>query len=180
VEKPKPSFQAFDPEAEIELRERNLPHWFQAGVAVFITFRTIDSLPREVILRNQRELEVWLNAKGLPITLAVWDQRQISRADQQELAALSSVDRKYFRKLKDRLFHYALDECHGQCILKQPDLAKVVADAILHKHGKAYDLDSFVIMPNHVHAIAQFHVGFDLTIVGQSWMRYTARLINKT
>jgi putative transposase len=33
-------------------------------------------------------------------------------------------------------------------------------------------------MPNHVHAIVQFRNGFDLSIVGQSWMRYTARQIN--
>jgi type I restriction enzyme R subunit len=39
-------------------------------------------------------------------------------------------------------------------------------------------MESFVIMPNHVHAIVQFRSGFDLRIVGQSWMRYTARLIH--
>jgi REP element-mobilizing transposase RayT len=92
---------------------------------------------------------------------------------------LSAVDRKHFRKLKDRLFHHALDECHGECLLRNQDLATIVANAMVYYNGKAYDLESFVIMPNHVHAIVQFRAEFDLTIIGQSWMRYTARAINK-
>jgi len=35
------------------------------------------------------------------------------------------------------------------------------------------------VMPNHVHATVQFRNGYDLSIVGQSWMRYSARLIHR-
>ena len=35
-------FQAFDPDAELEISVRDLPHWFQPGVAIFVTFRTFD------------------------------------------------------------------------------------------------------------------------------------------
>jgi hypothetical protein len=38
-------FNAFDRDAEIEFSKRNLLHWFQADAAMFITFRTSDSLP---------------------------------------------------------------------------------------------------------------------------------------
>ena len=41
-----------------------------------------------------------------------------------------------------------------------------------------YDLDRFVVMPNHVHVIVQFRMGGSLSVVSQSWMRYTARQIN--
>ncbi|MBM3966961.1 MAG: hypothetical protein FJ308_18135 [Planctomycetes bacterium] len=34
-------------------------------------------------------------------------------------------------------------------------------------------------MPNHVHAIVQFRQEGGLLTIGQSWMRYTAREINK-
>lgn len=34
-------------------------------------------------------------------------------------------------------------------------------------------------MPNHVHVLVQFRQGYDLSTVSQSWMRYTARQINK-
>jgi len=49
---------------------RNLPHWFQPGVATFITFRTADSLPRAVIARWQAEQKDWLRRHGFPITNA--------------------------------------------------------------------------------------------------------------
>ncbi len=172
-------FQAFDPDAEILVRERNLPHWFQPGVAVFLTFRTLDSLPRDVVLRNQRQLAEWLCVRDLPISLASWDSSLVSQSDQRQLDGLPSADRRRFRMLKDQLLHHALDQCHGACVLQDPELAKIVATALLYYHDQAYDLDSFVIMPNHVHAIAQFRTGYDLSLVGQSWMRYTARLINK-
>ena len=63
-------FGSFDPKAEVEITERNLPHWFQPGAAMFLTFRTADSMPRDVIIRWQRELEEWLAARQLPRILA--------------------------------------------------------------------------------------------------------------
>jgi len=93
---------------------------------------------------------------------------------------MSSADAKVFRKFKDQLFHRSLDECHGQCLLQKGDLALIVAKSILHYNDTAYDLNSFVIMPNHVHAIAQFRKGYDLSIIGQTWMRLSARQINRT
>ena len=44
-----PEFNSFDALAELEITERNLPHWFQVGAAIFITFRTADSLPKVVL-----------------------------------------------------------------------------------------------------------------------------------
>ena len=44
--------------------------------------------------------------------------------------------------------------------------------------GKKYDLDRFVVMPNHVHAIVQFRNGGSLQSVSQSWMRYSGRQMN--
>ncbi|MGI9428455.1 MAG: hypothetical protein ACR2NM_07350, partial [Bythopirellula sp.] len=35
--------QAFDPNAEVRVVERQLPHWMQAGTLCYITFRTEDS-----------------------------------------------------------------------------------------------------------------------------------------
>ncbi len=33
-------FRTFDPNAEIEVQQRNLPHWFQAGAAMLAQVRT--------------------------------------------------------------------------------------------------------------------------------------------
>jgi putative transposase len=174
----KATFHAFDRDAEIACSERNLPHWFQVDAAMFITFRTADSLPREVVIRMQRELEDWLSHKKLPIELAVSTVGVKLPNHEQLLNTLSVTERKQFRKLADRLFHHALDECHGKCVLKRHELASIVANSILHRDDDAYDLDCFVVMPNHIHAIVQFRDDSGKAIVGQSWMRYTARLIN--
>lgn len=38
-------FSLFDPDEDVEIGKRNLPHWQQAGKTYFITFRTADSIP---------------------------------------------------------------------------------------------------------------------------------------
>jgi len=179
VDEPKKvTFNAFDRDAEIEFTQRNLPHWFQADAAIFVTSRTANSLPREVLIRMQSELEEWLATKKLPVELAASTFVVKLPNHEQLLDTLSVTDRRQFRKLADQLFHVGLDECHGKCELKRPELACIVANAIMHQDGTAYDLDCFVVMPNHVHAIVQFRSDNGKSIVGQSWMRYTARKIN--
>lgn len=178
-ESPKVIFNALSRVGDIDVSYRNLPHWFQVGAAMFVTFRTADSLPREVLERMKREVVEWLSIRKLPIELAasVFGARQ--PVHEELLATLSIPDRKAFRKRTDQLFHGALDECQGECVLRRPELARVVGDAILHQNGSRYDLDCFVVMPNHVHAIVQFRTDGGLSIIGQSWMRYSARLINR-
>jgi putative transposase len=171
-------FNTLDRGREIDIRERNLPHWFQPGAAIFVTFRTADSLPRDVILRMERELDEWLSARGFPRELASSAVMQRRFDHELLLHNMSHADRDEFRRLADRLFHGSLDECHGRCVLRQPELSDIVANAIRHGNESQFDLDRFVIMPNHVHAIVQFRAGFDLSVVGQSWMRYSARIIN--
>jgi type I restriction enzyme R subunit len=43
--------ELFDPKSELLIHEHCRPHWSQAGSVVFITFRTQDSIPIEVIKR---------------------------------------------------------------------------------------------------------------------------------
>jgi hypothetical protein len=54
------------------------------------------------------------------------------------LANLSTADRKQFGANTDRLFHGALDECHGKCVLKRPELANIVTSAILRQADEMY------------------------------------------
>ncbi|MFO1062428.1 MAG: transposase [Pirellulales bacterium] len=173
------SFHAFDPERDVAIRERKLPHWFQPNTAVFITFRTLDSLPCEVVQRMTRELEEWLAERNLPIELGGSSFKSKLPTYWKLLQALSPVEYREFHRLKERLIHRELDSCHGACLLRRPELSGIVANAIRYGDGERFDLDCFVIMPNHVHAIVQFRDGFDFTVVGQSWMRYSARLIHE-
>lgn len=174
-------FQFFplDKQADVDIRYRHLPHWFQPGAAIFVTFRTVDSLPRDVMLRMMSQLQHWLASRGLPLALAqsIFEKRLPQH--QQILGMLAPLDRQEWTKQSNRLIHHALDECHGKCLRQRPELAEIVATAILHGNDSKYDLDCFVIMPNHVHAIVQFRAGSSLSVIGQSWMRYSARQINR-
>jgi len=134
------SFGLYDPEAETEKSARNLPHWFQPGVAVFITFRTADSMPREVIKQWQDELRQWLCRKGLPL-----DPTQ----PLPDLEAIPEKFRAEYKKQRSRLWHWHLDRCHGECLLRRREFAEIVLQALLHFDGQRYDLASAIIMPNH-------------------------------
>lgn len=171
-------FGTFDPAADVEITERNLPHWFQPGAAMFVTFRSADSLPRDVVLRWQGELEQWLALRGLPVRFAESTVHRRLHNHDALLDELSAAENREFKRLTDRVFHRSLDECHGACLLRRPELAKIVGDAVLFYQDLKYDLDRFVVMPNHVHAIVQFRTGANLKTVSQSWMRFTARKIN--
>ena len=163
-------FGAFDPAAEIHFAERNLPHWFQPGATAFVTFRTKDSMPRKVLERWQRELDVWLRERGLDSQTANVSQimQQWPRPVQNE-----------YRRLRNRLWHFALDECHGACVLRRPELAAIVSKSLLHFDGERYNLDSFVVLPNHIHLLVQMRASHTLAKQVESWLRYTGRQINE-
>jgi putative transposase len=176
---PSVTFNALDGKAEIAVTARNLPHRFQVGAAMFVTFRTADSLPKEVILRMIEELLDWLQRNRLPTELAdsIFGAKHPNH--EQLISLLDWRQQRELKKISDQLFHRSLDDCHGECLLRNTELAQVVANSILKFDHDRYDLDSLVIMPNHVHVLVQFRQEHGLEIVSQSWMRYTARVINQ-
>jgi putative transposase len=139
--------QVFDPEQSVEILERRLPHWSQAGTISFITWRTWDSIPAHVLKQWLLERETWLKQHGVNLKAIDWQKQfdQLPRALTTE-----------FQQIVSDLWHEHLDECHGACILKQPAISRIVANSLLHFDGERYELTDFVIMPNHVHVLAAF------------------------
>ena len=72
-----------------------------------------------------------------------------------------------------------LDHGHGQCYLKNPDVAELVQQALLFFDGDRYKLSAWVIMPNHVHALVTPHKGRELSRILHSLKSYTATEANK-
>lgn len=82
-----------------------------------------------------------------------------------------------------------LDQGYGSCLLRSPDHQKIVGDALRHFdheeiRGRAdarYEVNAFVVMPNHVHLIVRPFdtAGHTLEKILQCWERFTAREINK-
>ncbi|MFO1062536.1 MAG: transposase [Pirellulales bacterium] len=160
--------QIFDPFAETEVYSHSRPHWCQSGVVVFITMRTHDSIPKEVIRRWDREKQEWVRRRGY------------SGKDHwtKVIPTLPSEDQFQFAKQFNRCREEFLDTCHGACRLRNPSLAAIVEKSLLHFDGERYELGDFVIMPNHVHLLASFPSCEDMKNSCDSWMHFTARKIN--
>ena len=72
----------------------------------------------------------------------------------------------------------ALDQGMGVCWLSQPNVARVVADALNHFNGDRYTLHAWVIMPNHVHALTTPAAAVTLSSIMHSWKSFTAKQAN--
>jgi putative transposase len=72
-----------------------------------------------------------------------------------------------------------LDDCHGACVLRRPELATIVADGLRYFDGERYDLTDFVVMPNHVHVLAAIPDEQSMLAQCDSWKRFTATQINR-
>ena len=161
--------ELFDPKAELLVHEHFRPHWSQAGAIVFITFRTHDSIPQEVLDLWERQKLDWLQRRGHEGTQH-WTE---------VLPGLSPKERAAFTKEFERCREGFLDTCHGRCLLRRPELAAIVADSLLHFDGERYRMGDFIIMPNHVHLLAAFGTEDGLITQCDSWLHYTAFRINQ-
>ena len=148
----------FDPYGEIDVTENRLPHWQQRNVFVFVTWRLGDSLPQVKLDQWKEEQGIWLKRHPRP-----WDARTARR-----------YHKRFSRRIEDWL-----DQGSGSCILKDPVLARVVADALRHFDGERYELASFVVMPNHVHVLFRPLGSHQIPKIVKSWKWFTARQINR-
>ena len=72
-----------------------------------------------------------------------------------------------------------LDAGHGACWLKQPAIADILEEALLHGDGQGYRLLAWCVMPNHVHVLIDTQEGIPLHDVLHSWKSFTAKAINR-
>jgi REP element-mobilizing transposase RayT len=134
-----------------------LPHVKREGASYFITFRLVDSLPKEVLLRFEHE-----HAEAL--------RRLPAKANSE---AAEDIHRELRRKIERYL-----DQGAGECHLRRLEIADMVADALRHFHSQQYLLDDWVVMPNHVHIILWPMPNFTLSEILKSRKRHTARQAN--
>jgi len=71
-----------------------------------------------------------------------------------------------------------LDKGNGECLLRHPELARLVEDSLRFSHGKHYELRAWVIMPNHVHVLFKTGKASMSRAVG-NWKKFTAHEANK-
>lgn len=155
----------FDPIAPIKKKQRNLPHWQQEGAAYFVTFRLYDSIPKKVAEEIREEREQWLYNNNI--------------FHPSELRKLNKMKRIEYYRLFSKRIDELLDSGYGSCVLAQLECRKIVDEALKYFHGTRYDLDEYVVMPNHVHVIVIPKQNWDLSQITHSWKSFTSNEINK-
>jgi putative DNA methylase len=72
-----------------------------------------------------------------------------------------------------------IDKGRGACLLRDPQNAAIVCDALHHFDGERYRLIAWVVMPNHVHALIEQIEGHRLSDVVHAWKSFTAKAVNR-
>src|SRR5881275_3147381 len=152
-------FRHVDRRASVIQTRRRLPHWELQGATYFITFRLGDAVPQKLLRQWKEELETWRKFHPEP-----WD---------------ASTKYEYQKRFQDAREAW-LDQGHGGCILRHSQIAAMVANSLRHFDGVRYALDSFVVMPNHVHVLVQPHEDNALSEILHSWKSFSAKAINKS
>lgn len=160
--------EPFDPKADFRIEETCRPHWSQAGAVVFVTFRTADSIPLEVQELWERQKANWLARRGF-----------VAKHWKQLLTELPAKDLKDFNIEFNRKREDFLDTCHGECLLKKPELSVIVAETLLHFDRIRYRLGDYIVMPNHVHLLCVFPDDESMRKQFDSWQKYSAGKINR-
>jgi valyl-tRNA synthetase len=154
------AFQAVDHQVH-KRNDAYLPHWTQTAAIYAVTFRLADSLTADV-------LERWRVERDKIAHPGETQGQELTSHQQRDLARLYC----------DSVESY-LNAGHGQCYLREPKVAELVANALKHFDGQRYDLIAWAVMPNHVHAILKPYEGTELPDILGSWKSYTANKANE-
>jgi len=165
-------FLGFDPHdprmQEFQVYERHLPHWRAPGRCFFITFRTRDSIPLEVMQQMKEATVQWqlrlsqaaLNAGG--------------RLPPDEWAAWQDFQQVQMRKLE-----FLLDEGHGECLLRFPEHRQPLIEALHHFEGSRCQMLAYTVMPNHVHVLCRPLGKHSPDTLSRSWKRHSGDRIHR-
>jgi radical SAM superfamily enzyme YgiQ (UPF0313 family)/REP element-mobilizing transposase RayT len=154
-----PETTGFNPYQEIhQPRRKNYPHWSQDGCTYFVTFRLADSIPQSRIKEYEELRQKW---------------------EEHHQPPYSEQERNQFNELFSERVNEWLDEGAGSCCLKNPEISKIITDTLLHFNGKRYELDEWVIMPNHVHVVVKPLGNHQLSDLLHSWKSFSANAINR-
>jgi putative transposase len=146
---------------------RNLPHLQPPGATFFITFRLAGSIPAAVIAALYAEAEQ--------------TRAELERApDSPERAErLYLEERRFFGK-----WDAILDLGDGPDWLRNPAVARLMADSMHYFDGTRYDLLAYCIMANHVHVaftplLQTADVYYPLAQIMHTMKGYTASQANR-
>src|SRR5436190_1623520 len=125
-------FRPFNPDGDLRIYVRNLPHWRQRGATYFVTFRLDDSIPAGVLAAWLENRQRWYHAHGLDPRWQDSDPQRFETAYRQIGAGV----RREFEREQARMLHEELDRCHGSCVLRHDDPRKWLYDSLMFFHNQ--------------------------------------------
>lgn len=136
----------------------NLPHMHQNETLQYVTFRLADSLPKSRCQDLYDRAKLFKKAHPEP-----WNR---------------TIRMLYWKEFGPEQQRY-LDKGYGECWLKFPECRQILIDAIAYKDNMDYVIDSYVIMPNHVHMLFQPLGDKKTEVILHSIKSFSAHEINK-
>ena len=155
---PQDSLQFFNPWATVNATRNRLPHWQQEGAVYFVTWRLADSIPQEKLNGHFEDI-------------ASWKKNHPEPRDHE-------TEQEFHRLFSTQLDEW-MDAGAGSCILRDSENARSVEEALLYFEGERTGMLSFVVMPNHVHALFALNDEWKLETILHSWKRNSAVKINR-
>lgn len=147
----------FDPKLDFVESNGNLPHRFQNGKLVFVTWRQSDSMPQSWIREYLDNKETFLKLNPLPWDADTW--------------------KKYNDRFTEKFENY-LNAGYGSCVLRNAFTRKIVEDALLYYDCDRIYLHAYVIMPNHVHVLMEIYDAEEGRKIVDSIKHFTTKRIN--
>lgn len=139
------------------------------------------SRPRfgEVTVRNRGRLPHWEMESGWYfVTFRLCDSLPKNVLEElEERSKRLRLTKERESELLRQIEKY-LDRGAGECWLRRPEIASIVAAAIAELDGKKYRLLAWVIMPNHVHLIFRLLPGHALPETLHSLKSFTSKQAN--
>lgn len=158
-------FTPYNEDETVHRHRLDLPHWRQWNRTYFITTRLADSIPRPVLEEWNEQRRLWLSHHGVDPDTGP--------------EGLPEETRNEFHSEFTARFHELLDAGQGECLLARPEVAGILSEQVISGHGTTYQIDAWVIMPNHIHALVEPLEKNTLGSILQKWKGAGARLINQ-
>jgi REP element-mobilizing transposase RayT len=140
-----------------------LPHYDAPGITQIITLRLADSLPASRRGEWEHLLCIEYNREPQPS----------GRPASSRFSSSAAASRARRRKLEEYL-----DRGWGECWLRQPAVAKLTEEALRFFDGQRYQLQAWVVMPNHVHVLVDVWET-PLAKLVQNWKSFVAGKANQ-
>jgi menaquinone-specific isochorismate synthase len=97
----------------------------------------------------------------------------------QDARSPTENERKRLLRLHSEKIEAQLDSGQGECHLRNPEIARLVTEALGRFEGQRYELHEWCVMPNHVHVVLRPLSGHSLAEILHSWKSYTAKVANR-